>query len=569
MFDKQSTGLITYFFKAYPQRTIIMILCLIVAGLTEGIGIAVLLPLLETNMGGEGSPRSELGQYITDMIQALGLSPRFEVFVLILLLGMTLKGAFSWLAMRQVGYTVAHVVADLRMKLISALLSARWNYFISHPAGRFANAIGVEAWRSAQAYYEGCVAISFFIQLLFYTVVAIMVSWQVAAVAFAAGFIVMFTFRRFIKAGRQAGKRQTDLLKGLVSRLTDALQGIKPIKAMAGETHLLPLLKAETEDLNQAQRHMVLAQETLRALYQPVTAFFLGAGLLVMVVWAEMPFSTVLVLALVFFRIMTRFNEVQYRYQKMATFESAFWSLMKTIQWAEAEAEPRIGVEHAPSFLNAIRFENVFFGYGDREVLKKVSLTIPVGDFIGISGPSGAGKTTLADLLIGLEHPRQGIITIDDVPMGEISLTAWRKQVGYVPQEIFLFHETIYKNIVLGDTSISRSDVEKALKAAGAWKFVSCLPQGMDTLIGERGGRISGGERQRIAITMALVRKPRLLILDEVTTALDPATEAEICETLRNLAGSVTIVAISHQSALMKEARTLYRISDGYVEKVN
>lgn len=157
---------------------------------------------------------------------------------------------------------------------------------------------------------------------------------------------------------------------------------------------------------------------------------------------------------------------------------------------------------------------------------------------------------------------------IDGVPLSEIDLTTWRKQVGYVPQEMFLFHDTVYNNIVLGDTSISHSDVNAALRAAGAWAFVSRLPQGMETRIGERGGRISGGERQRIAIATALVRRPRLLVLDEVTTALDPETEAGICATLRGLAGSVTIVAISHQPALMAETHRLYRIENGCVEKI-
>jgi ATP-binding cassette subfamily C protein len=118
---------------------------------------------------------------------------------------------------------------------------------------------------------------------------------------------------------------------------------------------------------------------------------------------------------------------------------------------------------------------------------------------------------------------------------------------------------------VLGDTSIGQADVEEALRSAGAWEFVSALPQGVDTVVGERGARISGGERQRIAIATALVRKPRLLVLDEVTTGLDPQTESGICATLRRLTGKVTIIAISHQPALINEAHTLYHIKGGRI----
>ncbi|MBW1945153.1 MAG: ABC transporter ATP-binding protein, partial [Deltaproteobacteria bacterium] len=493
MLNRESTGLVAYFLKAYPKRTLVMILCLIFAGLTEGIGIAVLLPVLELNMGDGGAP-SSMGRYVAEVLSFFGLEPKLEILLSILVAGIALKGFFSWVAMRQVGYTVAHVVADLRKKLISALLNARWGYFIQHPAGRFANAIGVEAWRSGQAYYESSIAIAYVIQLMVYTAVAVMVSWKVALGAFATGLVIIFILRRLVNIGRRAGKSQTDLSKSLVSRLTDALQGIKPIKAMAGEGHLLPLLEAETMEMNRAQRSQVFANETMRAVQEPVTAFFLAAGLFVLVHFGDAPFSAILVLAFIFFRMVTRFNEVQYRYQKMVTVESFFWSLMESIERADQEAEANTNGNRIPEFQNEIRFENVSFSHGQAAILKDVSLVIPSGSFVGISGSSGAGKTTIADLMIGLWHPGQGRILIDGVPLCEIDLIAWRKMVGYVPQEMFLFHDTIYNNVVLGDTSISRSRVEEAIRAAGAWEFVSHLPKGMDTPIGERGARISGGE---------------------------------------------------------------------------
>lgn len=567
MLNRESTGLVAYFLKAYPKRTFVMILCLIFAGLTEGIGITVLLPVLELNMRDGGASQSSVGRYVAEFLHFLGLEPKLEVLLSILVAGIALKGFFSWVAMRQVGYTVAHVVADLRKKLISALLNARWGYFIQHPAGRFANAIGVEAWRSGQAYYESSIAIAYVIQLMVYTAAAVMVSWKVALGAFATGLVILFILRRLVNIGRRAGRSQTDLSKSLVSRLTDALQGIKPIKAMSGEGHLLPLLEAETMDMNQAQRSQVFANETMRAVQEPVTAFFLAAGLFVLVHFGNAPFSAILVLAFIFFRMVTRFNEVQYRYQKMVTVESAFWSLMESIELADQEAEANTGGNRIPEFQNEIRFESVSFSHGQKAILKDVSLVIPSGSFVGIAGSSGAGKTTIADLMIGLWHPRQGRILIDGVPLSEMDLIAWRKMVGYVPQEMFLFHDTIYNNVVLGDTSISRSRVEESIRAAGAWEFVSHLPKGMDTPIGERGARISGGERQRIAIATALVRNPKLLVLDEVTTALDPETEAGICATLKSLTGKITIVAISHQPALMKEAQRLYRVADGRVEE--
>ncbi|MDH3427786.1 MAG: ATP-binding cassette domain-containing protein, partial [Gemmatimonadota bacterium] len=151
------------------------------------------------------------------------------------------------------------------------------------------------------------------------------------------------------------------------------------------------------------------------------------------------------------------------------------------------------------------------------------------------------------------------------VDLAEFDRRSWRRGLGYVPQELLLFHETIRRNVTLGNDAIPDADVERALRAAGAWQFVTELAEGLDHVVGERGGRLSGGQRQRIAIARALVERPRLLILDEATTALDPETEAAICRTLTNLKSEVTIVAISHQAAMRDVADIVYEVEGGSV----
>jgi len=185
-----------------------------------------------------------------------------------------------------------------------------------------------------------------------------------------------------------------------------------------------------------------------------------------------------------------------------------------------------------------------------------------------IIGPSGAGKTTIADLALGLVRPQQGEVFLDDVPLSEIDVSKWRLCVGYVPQDMLLLHEDLLTNVTLGDPALSRSDVEEALLAAGALDFVKDLPQGIDTPLGERGARLSGGQRQRIAIARALVHRPSLLILDEATAALDPASEAGIYDTVRSLRGRTTILAISHQPGLLQVADRVYRLSAGRVTEL-
>jgi ATP-binding cassette subfamily C protein len=267
-----------------------------------------------------------------------------------------------------------------------------------------------------------------------------------------------------------------------------------------------------------------------------------------------------MILGLLFWRTTSRINVLQRNYQNTLVYESAFWSLRDVVHKAE-DAEETGGAGRSPTLNQGIRLERVSFAHDNSgPVLKDISLTIRVGGFTAIAGPSGSGKSTLANLVVGLFRPQAGRVLIDSLPLEDLDLSAWRRMIGYVPQEVILFHDTVYANVTLGDPALTRDDAEAALRAAGAWDFVSGLEAGMDTIVGERGTKLSGGQRQRIAIARALVRKPRLLILDEVTTALDPLTEEAICKTLKDLSGRITILAVSHQAALVEAADQVYRL---------
>jgi len=213
-------------------------------------------------------------------------------------------------------------------------------------------------------------------------------------------------------------------------------------------------------------------------------------------------------------------------------------------------------------FQGEIRLSDVTFSRGTRVILKDVSLEIGAGRTTLLQGPSGAGKTTIVDLVAGLIKPDSGRITIDGVPLDRVSLKAWRSMIGYVPQELFLFHGTILRNVTLDDPGMTREAVESALRAAGAWEFIQSLPGGLMTVVGEGGSKLSGGQRQRIAIARALLQKPRLLILDEATSGLDPKTEESLIRSLENAEGRPAIMVVSHRSAFSGTADVTY-IVDG------
>ena len=215
-----------------------------------------------------------------------------------------------------------------------------------------------------------------------------------------------------------------------------------------------------------------------------------------------------------------------------------------------------------------IRFDNVSFRYPaveSREVLASVSLQILARKMTAICGHSGAGKSTLADLLLGLLNPATGSVLVDGSPLQGERIHPWRASVGYVPQETFLFHESIRANLLWARPEATEAELATALRASAAEEFVSRLPQGLETVVGDRGVRLSGGERQRLALARALLRQPTLLVLDEATSALDTVNEQLIQQAIERLHGELTIVIIAHRLSTVQNADQVIVLEQGRV----
>lgn len=565
MIHGTSVGFMLHFFRAYPGRTALMVVLMVLAGAAEGLGVVTLLPLLETLTLGGAAEGSRLSATVVRLLGAVGLPPTVVGLLVLLVAAMTAKAVLLWLAQRQVGYTVAHVSMDLRLRVIRAVMDARWEFFVRTPAGRLANAVGTEAHRAAWAYRQACSALAGFIQAVVYLAVAFGVSWPVAVGAVVTALVVLRVLRGFVQRTRRAGDRQTAVMESLVGGLTEALGGIKPMKAMGREGGLFAQMEAEAEAYNDAERHRVLALEFARSFREPLFVVVLAAGLWAALTWAGLAFATISLLAILFYRMMALVGEVQSQYQEMTVGESALWSLLRRARQAEAAHERGGGSAPPPPLREGLALDDVSFGYGGRPVLSGVSLRVPAGAFAAVVGPSGAGKTTLVDLVTGLLRPDAGRVVVDGVPLESVDAAAWRAQIGYVPQETLLFHDTVFRNVAFGAEGATRDDVRRALDAAGALGFVERLEGGLDHVVGERGGRLSGGQAQRVMIARALVRRPRLLVLDEATTGLDPAVEAAVCETLRALRGRLTILAVSHQPAIQEAADVIVEVDRGGV----
>lgn len=552
---------------AHPGRSALMIGSLFFAALAEGVSFAALLPLLKLAVDPGAPVTGGFEATVVEALAAVGLPFEVGVLILVLVAGILLKAGLVFFAMRNVGYVVAQIATELRLELIRALMEARWSYFKRQPIGTLANAINKEAEHASTIYQEASQIVAYSLQVAVYLTLAVMMSWQFTSLALVAGGLLFFAFRILIRYARQIGKRQARSYDELTRQLADGLHGIKALKAMAAEDRLEPLLAAEAQELNVAKRQHVVVSQLAQLGREPVAAVFMGLALYMTLSFWNIQIEAMLVISLLFYRTLNWLGTLMVFYQSMAANEAFYLSLKGKKLEAVSQREKLTG-SPAPLFEQALTVEHVSFAYDDTQVLRDVSMEIPARTLVAVYGASGGGKTTLGDLLLGLVRPSAGDIRVDGVSLGDIELMSWRRQVGYVPQEVVLFHDTIFANITLGDDSYSHDDAQAALIAAEAWDFVRDLPEGLDTLVGEHGARFSGGQRQRLALARALIRRPRLLLLDEPTSALDPVSEEAVCQTLKRLASDTTVLVISHQPALLRVADVVFRAVDGTITRM-
>jgi ATP-binding cassette subfamily C protein len=540
---------------------------LLLATLLEGVSLGALLPTLGLVFGESDGEPTRLGQWVDGAMASLGMTPSLGLLLSIIVVGLLLKNVLLLYANVRVGYIAAQITTDLRLELLRAVMQSKWSYFIHQSVGQMANAMAAETMRITEAFIFGTRLLATVIQALVYGFVAITVSWEATVFCLVGSFFIVFVSQGLVRMSKKAGQQQTMVHRSLMGRLTDVLQSVKPFKAMERGEVSSRVLEHETMQLNKALRKQVLGRAALDSAQEPLFAVFICLGIYIAITQVGMAMSTVTVMVLVAGKLATIIGDIQKQYQKMVVRESAYWAVRERIDAAEAASE-ELPTGSIVEFSQDLELRDVEFAYGENRVLQGLSMHVPYGSMTTLIGPSGSGKTTIIDLLVGLVRPDSGEVLIDGQSLDGVDLRAWRKQVGYVPQENLLLHDTVKKNVSLGEANVTDKDIEYALRAAGAWDFVTGLEDGLETVAGERGGRFSGGQRQRIMLARALVHHPRLLILDEATSALDPETEAAICRTLAELKGEVTILAVTHQSALAEVSDRVYRVVDGrFVEE--
>ncbi len=539
-------------------------------GAAQGVTVVLLVPLLGAAgvaIPGGGAVGT-IQRVVTRAFALAGLAPSLAAVLALFVIVAWLQAVVQRLDFVESERLEQDAERALRTSVYAALLHARWDFFTQRRSTDLAHALTRDADRAAVAVSHLLRGLGEAISAAVYLALALAVSVPATIAALFGGLLLAAALRPTLRAAHRTGVALSEVSAETLAVTTQHVEGIKLVKSFGAEERTLAAFDGLADRSARAAVDATRAYAGAHVATAAGSATLLAAVLFATLAWLHLPAAATLVLAFLFWRLLPRLMDVQ-RSLRDAVHEIPGYEAVRRVlvdAAAAREAPPRVAESAAAPFAlrDAVRFADVFFAHpGGADVLAGATARFPAGRFTVITGASGAGKTTIVDLVLGLLRPTAGRILLDGTPLADDRLEAWRASVAYVPQEPLFFHDSIRANLLWARPGATEPELLAALRQADAGGFVDRLPRGLDTVMGDRGVRFSGGERQRLSLARALLRRPTLLVLDEPTSALDAESEARVLAAVAALRGTTTTLMVTHRPAPLRQADVVYGLEGG------
>lgn len=557
------------------RQAVIVALFAIVSALLETLGVSVIIPFILMMLQPEQLMNNH---YVKVILETLGITEVYHVLLitaLMIIVIYVLKNAFIlWFNFVQLNFR-NRLERDLSILMLRSYIYKPYSFFLNVNSAEIMRGITGDIAGVATVVDSFCNLFNEGITcLLIGAVLVVMNPYLAICLLLLAGFAALIMVVGLRKRISECGVECRQAFAKRYQHAYQAVNGIKEISVMKRQDNFLQYFdEASQTACRYNTKYLWVAKLPSRVIE---TIFISGLIVLVLVSMKTVDNTVMLVaqfgtLAMASVRILPSISNIANAmnaliYQRPAL-ESAYENIVgQKLQIQQIETDKANKSERKAEFNNSITVDHIQWRYEKSlpDVLKDLCMEIKPGEAIGLIGESGAGKTTLVDIILGLFEPQEGTIKVDDKNIFDIN-TGWHKLIGYVPQNVFLIDDTVRNNILFGidEKEVDDARVWRAIEQAQLKEFVEKLPQGLDTILGERGVKISGGQRQRIAIARALYYDPEVLVLDEATSALDNETESAIMEAINMLQGQKTLIIVAHRLTTIERCDKVFEIVQG------
>ncbi|HOW35806.1 MAG TPA: ABC transporter ATP-binding protein [Candidatus Omnitrophota bacterium] len=540
------------------------------ASLLEGISLALVIPILGDAAGQVTSRIPAPFNQLCGLFSGLSLADRVRIVALLIVVVTAVKGILIFFNNAMANKLQIEIVKHFRMLCFNQFTKVSMSYINDQKSahlqtiavhytlslGRMFNAIGI--------------VVPKFFTVVILLVMLMLLSWQLTLASLVLIGISSLVLRRIVRKASAASRKLTDADKGINSVVLDSLLGMKVVRLFNREKHMRDKFEEEVDRVNAHLYHVVKTHGSVQPVFEITgvvsLAFILILGSFMLLNGASGGLEIILTFIIIYFRILSPSLALNTARVQVAT-ELPYYQ--QICHFLESFDKPYItnGSQDFHSLSQGIEFCGIRFRYNEQQsfVLNSVSFYLPKGKKIGIVGVSGSGKTTICELLLRFYDPQQGDILVDGADLKKFDFYSWRRHIGVVSQDVFLFNDTIGANIGFAKPDATKEDIKKAAQQAYADEFIEKLPQGYETIIGERGVRLSGGQRQRLAIARAVVVDPEIFIFDEATSALDTESEKYVQKAIETVGKGKTVITIAHRLSTVSDSDKIIVMDQGRI----
>jgi len=563
------TSLIHYFKVVYSyagRKLYILLLLFLLSGLSESIGISMLLPIL--NIDKAAGSQDQFTKSIYNILESIGINVSLLSLIILLVIIFMFKGVSVFLQNTFASYIRFSLAKDIRIDFCNKYKDMKYGYYTNTSIGYLNNIITTEIDRGVAALNKYTVVVGSLIFILIYLAFAVTINYEMTFVVLFLGLFLFALMRSLSRLSRKISLLVSETNAQIQSLLIQTIYNFKYLKATDSYTHIFELLFAR---INKNYRYRLKSKVLTfipSSIIEPISVLFISGLVLYYVGLQGKSMAEIFVLVIFFYKAFSCVFSFQSDWQKFNASLGGLEVMSKAGRSLSNNVE-KVGTRQINAFNKAIELKSVNFSYDSKRVLFDVNLTIQKNSSIGVVGESGAGKTTLFDVITGLLTPLSGKISIDGIDYSELKFSSLRNIIGYVTQEPVIFNDTIANNISFWECDsqedVCKKKIEDAVILANCDRFINEAEMGYETIIGDKGIKLSGGQRQRIAIARELFKEPEIMIFDEATSALDTESEQLIQRSINSLKGERTVMIIAHRLSTVRDCDVIYVLKDGRI----